>query len=95
LQTKAINSSFAKQECLYTVEITLVKDKPLETGDKITGLHGNKGVITRIIPEEDMPYDLSGKPIDLVCSNISVYGRLNYGQISESRIGGFSFDALN
>lgn len=83
----SLNIAFGKQEYLCTVEINLMLDRPVRVGDKLTGLHGNKGVISRIVNDEDMPYDQDGRHVELIMSSLSVYGRLNYGQIVESRIG--------
>ena len=56
-------------------------------GDKLAGRHGNKGVISKILPESDMPYLIDGTPIDIVISPISVLARMNLGQLLEAHLG--------
>lgn len=74
----------SKEECLYSIKIILLREKKLEIGDKLTGMHGNKGILSAILPNEDMPYTEEGEPLEIIISNLSVYGRLNLGQVSES-----------
>lgn len=74
----------SKQECLFSVKVILLREKKLEVGDKLTGMHGNKGILSAILPDEDMPYTEEGMPLEIIISNLSVYGRLNLGQVSES-----------
>ena len=56
-------------------------------GDKLAGRHGNKGVVSRIVPVEDMPYLEDGTPIDVIISPLSVISRMNLGQLFETYIG--------
>ena len=56
-------------------------------GDKLAGRHGNKGVISKIVPDSDMPYLEDGSPVDIIISPISVLGRMNLGQLLESHLG--------
>ncbi len=56
-------------------------------GDKLAGRHGNKGVISKILPESDMPYLSDGTPVDIVISPISVLARMNLGQLLEAHLG--------
>jgi DNA-directed RNA polymerase subunit beta len=56
-------------------------------GDKMAGRHGNKGVISRILPEEDMPYLADGTPIDIVLNPLGVPSRMNVGQLLECHLG--------
>lgn len=74
----------SREECLYSIKIILLREKKLEIGDKLTGMHGNKGILSAILPNEDMPYTEEGEPLEIIISNLSVYGRLNLGQVSES-----------
>ena len=74
----------SKQECLYSIKVVLLREKRLEIGDKLTGMHGNKGILSAILPDQDMPYTEEGQPLEIIISNLSVYGRLNLGQVSES-----------
>src|SRR5262249_39548591 len=59
----------------------------LQVGDKMAGRHGNKGVISRILPEEDMPYLADGSPVDIVLNPLGVPSRMNVGQILEIHLG--------
>lgn len=59
----------------------------MSVGDKLAGRHGNKGVISRILPEEDMPYTEDGKPIDILLTPLGVPSRMNLGQILELHLG--------
>jgi DNA-directed RNA polymerase subunit beta len=70
------------------VRILLRSVKPLEVGDKLTGLHGNKGIISLILPDKEMPTSKdTGKPADLVLNPASVTSRINLGQIMEAAAG--------
>ncbi|CAL4317867.1 DNA-directed RNA polymerase subunit beta [Buchnera aphidicola] len=72
---------------LKTVKIFLAVKKKIQTGDKMAGRHGNKGVISRINPVEDMPYDKYGIPVDIVLNPLGVPSRMNIGQILETHLG--------
>jgi DNA-directed RNA polymerase subunit beta len=61
--------------------------KKIEVGDKLSGRHGNKGVIAKILPEEDMPYLEDGTPVDIVLNPLGVASRMNIGQILETHLG--------
>jgi DNA-directed RNA polymerase subunit beta len=61
--------------------------RKLQVGDKMAGRHGNKGVISRILPEEDMPYLEDGTPVDIVLNPLGVPSRMNVGQILEAHLG--------
>jgi DNA-directed RNA polymerase subunit beta len=61
--------------------------RKLGVGDKMAGRHGNKGVIARILPEEDMPFLADGTPVDIVLNPLGVPGRMNLGQILETHLG--------
>lgn len=70
-----------------TVQVHVAQKRKLTVGDKIAGRHGNKGVISRIVPEEDMPFLADGRPIDIVLNPLGVPSRLNDGQMLESILG--------
>jgi DNA-directed RNA polymerase beta subunit len=71
-----------------SIRIILRSIKPLEIGDKLTGLHGNKGIVSLILPDAEMPYNKeSGKPVDLLLNPASVTSRINLGQIMETVAG--------
>ena len=67
------------------IEVAQVRN--ISVGDKLSGRHGNKGVISRILPEEDMPYAADGTPVDIILSPLGVPSRMNLGQILEIHLG--------
>jgi len=69
------------------VKVFVAVKRKLQPGDKMAGRHGNKGVISRILPVEDMPYLEDGQPIDIVLNPLGVPSRMNVGQILESHLG--------
>ena len=69
------------------VKIYVAIKRKLSVGDKMAGRHGNKGVISRILPEEDMPYMVDGSPVDIVLNPLGVPSRMNIGQILETHLG--------
>ncbi len=69
------------------VKVFVAVKRKLQPGDKMTGRHGNKGVISRIMPMEDMPYLEDGTPVDIVLNPLGVPSRMNVGQILETHLG--------
>ena len=69
------------------VKVYIAMKRKLSVGDKMAGRHGNKGVISRILPEEDMPYLPDGTPADIVLNPLGVPSRMNVGQILETHLG--------
>jgi DNA-directed RNA polymerase subunit beta len=69
------------------VKVFVAVKRRLRPGDKMSGRHGNKGVISKIVPVEDMPYMENGKPVDIVLNPLGVPSRMNVGQILETHIG--------
>ncbi len=69
------------------IHITLAQVRNVSVGDKLAGRHGNKGVISRILPEEDMPYTADGRPVDVILTPLGVPSRMNLGQILELHLG--------
>jgi DNA-directed RNA polymerase subunit beta len=69
------------------IHITVAQVRNVSVGDKLAGRHGNKGVISRILPEEDMPYTEDGTPIDVLLTPLGVPSRMNLGQILELHLG--------
>lgn len=69
------------------VKIYVAIKRKLRVGDKMAGRHGNKGVISRILPEQDMPFTADGVPVDLVLNPLGVPSRMNVGQILETHLG--------
>lgn len=72
---------------LKKVVVTIAQVRPISVGDKLAGRHGNKGVISLILPVEDMPYDENGEPVDVVLTPLGVPSRMNLGQILEMHLG--------
>ncbi len=72
---------------LKIVKVHLAIKRRIQPGDKMAGRHGNKGVISVIMPVEDMPYDENGEPIDIVLNPLGVPSRMNVGQILETHLG--------
>lgn len=69
------------------VKVYVAIKRKLQVGDKFAGRHGNKGVISRVLPEEDMPYTAYGKPVDMVLNPLGVPSRMNIGQVLEVHLG--------
>src|SRR5947208_10688883 len=69
------------------VKAYIAMKRKLSVGDKMAGRHGNKGVIARILPEEDMPYLQDGTPVEIVLNPLGVPSRMNVGQILETHLG--------
>lgn len=69
------------------VKVKVAEIRKIEVGDKVKGRHGNKGIISKIVPAADMPYLSDGTPIDIIISPLSVLGRMNLGQILEAHLG--------
>lgn len=72
---------------LKIVKVYLAVKRRIQPGDKMAGRHGNKGVISVIMPEEDMPYDENGVPVDIVLNPLGVPSRMNVGQVLEMHLG--------
>ncbi|MDG1925972.1 MAG: DNA-directed RNA polymerase subunit beta [Pseudomonadales bacterium] len=72
---------------LKIIKVYLAIKRRIQPGDKMAGRHGNKGVISVIKPEEDMPFDANGQPIDIVLNPLGVPKRMNVGQILETHLG--------
>ncbi len=75
------------------IHVEVAQLRTILVGDKLAGRHGNKGVISRILPEEDMPYDENGDPVDIILTPLGVPSRMNLGQILELHLG-LAADAL-
>ncbi|MFM7204407.1 MAG: DNA-directed RNA polymerase subunit beta [Myxococcota bacterium] len=69
------------------VKVYVAIKRKLSVGDKMAGRHGNKGVISKVLPEEDMPYMVDGRPVDIVLNPLGVPSRMNVGQILETHLG--------
>ncbi len=71
----------------YLVRVYIAQKRKISQGDKMAGRHGNKGVIARILPEEDMPFLPDGKPVDIILNPLGVPSRMNIGQVLEVHLG--------
>ncbi|MFW6309255.1 MAG: DNA-directed RNA polymerase subunit beta [bacterium] len=69
------------------IKVFVATKRKIEVGDKLAGRHGNKGVISRILPEEDMPFMPDGRPVEIVLNPLGVPSRMNIGQILETHLG--------
>jgi len=69
------------------VRVYVAKQRKISAGDKLAGRHGNKGVIAKILPEEDMPFLADGTPVDIILSPLGVPSRMNLGQVLETHLG--------
>jgi DNA-directed RNA polymerase subunit beta len=81
-------------ETFSLVRIFIAQIRKIQIGDKISGRHGNKGIISRVLSREDMPYLLDGTPIDIILNPLGIPSRMNVGQILETLIG-LAGDKLN
>jgi len=72
---------------LKMVKVYVAVKRRIQPGDKMAGRHGNKGVISRIVPIEDMPFDENGRPVDIVLNPLGVPSRMNIGQVLETHLG--------
>src|SRR5438034_8008435 len=72
---------------LKIVKVYLAVKRRVQPGDKMAGRHGNKGVISTIVPVEDMPYLADGTPVDIVLNPLGVPSRMNVGQVLETHLG--------
>ncbi|MCB8967569.1 MAG: DNA-directed RNA polymerase subunit beta [Ardenticatenaceae bacterium] len=69
------------------VRVSVAQRRKIQEGDKMAGRHGNKGVISQVVPIEDMPYLADGTPVDIILSPLGVPGRMNIGQVLETHLG--------
>lgn len=72
---------------IKVVKIYIAMKRPVSVGDKVAGRHGNKGVVSNIVPREDMPYLEDGTPVDIVLNPLGIPSRMNVGQILETALG--------
>ena len=79
--------AIAPKNAVLRVRVALLQRRKIQVGDKMAGRHGNKGIISKILPEYDMPYLPDGRPIDIVLNPLGVPSRMNVGQILECLLG--------
>ena len=69
------------------VRVYVAQQRKISEGDKLAGRHGNKGVISKVLPEEEMPFLADGTPVDIILSPLGVPSRMNLGQVLETHLG--------
>lgn len=72
---------------IQTIQVSVAQLRKVQIGDKMAGRHGNKGVISRIIPAEDMPFMEDGTPVDMILNPLGIISRMNLGQVLENHLG--------
>ncbi|OGN29184.1 MAG: DNA-directed RNA polymerase subunit beta [Candidatus Yanofskybacteria bacterium RIFCSPLOWO2_01_FULL_49_25] len=72
---------------IKSIQVSVAQMRKIQVGDKLAGRHGNKGVISTILPEEDMPYLPDGRPVDMILSPLGIISRMNIGQVLETHLG--------
>ena len=72
---------------IQQIQVTIAQLRKVQVGDKVAGRHGNKGVVSKIVPVEDMPFLADGTPVDIILSPLGVVSRMNLGQILETHLG--------
>jgi len=72
---------------IKTIQVTIAQPRRIQVGDKMAGRHGNKGVISKVVPVEDMPFMADGTPVDLILNPLGVVSRMNLGQLLETHLG--------
>ena len=72
---------------LRSIQVDITEFRKISVGDKLAGRHGNKGVISKILPREDMPYLADGTPVDIILNPLGLPSRMNLGQILETHLG--------
>ena len=76
-----------RQGVLKTIKVYVAMKRKIAVGDNISGRHGNKGIVSVILPEEDMPFTEDGTAVDVVLNPLGVPSRMNAGQILETHLG--------
>jgi DNA-directed RNA polymerase subunit beta len=72
---------------IQSIQVSVANLRKIQSGDKMAGRHGNKGVISKIVPNEDMPYLEDGTPVDIILSPLGIVSRMNLGQLLETHLG--------
>ena len=85
--SKATESNSLSAGVLKEVKVYIAHKMKLQPGDKMAGRHGNKGIVSKVVPVEDMPYMADGTPVDIVLNPLGVPSRMNIGQILETHLG--------
>nr|YP_010143321.1 RNA polymerase beta subunit [Polygala arillata]QQL04527.1 RNA polymerase beta subunit [Polygala arillata] len=82
IQNRGGSSSNPERVCIY-----ILQKREIKVGDKVAGRHGNKGVVSKILPRQDMPYLQDGRPVDMIFNPLGIPSRMNVGQIFECSLG--------
>lgn len=82
-----MGDGFPKGGIIKVVKVYLAEKRKLKVGDKMSGRHGNKGIVCKIVPQEDMPFLADGTPVDMVLNPLGVPSRMNLGQLYETVLG--------
>ena len=72
----------------------MAERRKIREGDKLAGRHGNKGVISKVLPIEDMPFMADGTPVDIVLNPLGVPSRMNIGQVLETHLGWAAYEGI-
>jgi len=83
----SVDSFDSEQGIIKRVKVYIACKRKLQVGDKMAGRHGNKGIVSRIVPVEDMPFLADGTPVDIVLNPLGVPSRMNIGQVLETHLG--------
>ena len=81
------NGNGEDQGVVKSVKVYVASKRKIQVGDKMAGRHGNKGIVSRVVPVEDMPYMEDGTPVDIILNPLGVPSRMNVGQILETHLG--------
>jgi DNA-directed RNA polymerase subunit beta len=81
------NGNELKAGVIMQIQVFVAQMRKIAVGDKLGGRHGNKGVIARVLPVEDMPFTARWKPVDIVLNPLGVPSRMNIGQLFETHLG--------
>lgn len=87
IKGKVIDVNINKYGLIYKINISVLEKRKIQIGDKLAGRHGNKGIISKILPIEDMPYLQDGTPLDILLNPLGIPSRMNVGQILECLLG--------
>jgi DNA-directed RNA polymerase subunit beta len=82
-----IKTKILRKKTIYSITIYFAQKRKIQLGDKIAGRHGNKGIVSKILPNEDMPYLQDGTPLDILLNPLGIPSRMNVGQIFECLLG--------
>ncbi len=85
--TKVENDELASG-VIKEIKVYVAQERKISAGDKLAGRHGNKGVISKIVRQEDMPHTADGEPVDIILSPAAMFSRMNLGQLYEAHLGG-------